>query len=632
MGQRSRKQIGNFDLDTKNKFADKISEFKCLYSNVQSIFNKKAEIEVYLGNFEIDIMLFTECFITEDHSSSEYSFTGYQAFVALKNRGGSCIYVKNSVPCYEVSPPDQTEDSCWVVIPTKNNVKRLYACVYRSPNSPEENNVKLLRNIEWAKINFPEVFLVGDMNLPSINWHTNFSGNMYEASFLDVLDDAGLEQLVSEPTRYRASQNPSLLDLILTSNPSSVQNIEISDPFGKSDHCKIEFTLKTEYEPLKSNNHIYNYRKINENIFINEMGQFKAENVEHDNIDDMYGNFVNVVRYAIEKSVPKFKTTERKIAPWSNRKIKRLSLKKRKLWDKYKHTRSQRNYNAYKTCLSQFNAEKTRAILNYEKNIICNKKTNPKKYYNYVSRKDRYAKQQIILEDAGHTHSEPGKCSEVLNKYFSSVYTTGNSNLNVDVSQITNYPEIEDIVVTEDIIRELIAELDITKSTGHDGIPSFLIQKFSDIFTPILTTIFKRSYREGIVPKALKIANVVPLHKGGDKTSPDNYRPVSLTPVIAKIFEKIIKKSVEEHVTREQILSNQQHGFRKGRSTSSNLLQFTNDIANMANEASSISIIYTDLRKAFDGVPYDLLVYKLSKYGITGRTSKWIESFLMERQ
>ena len=88
----------------------------CMYANLQSIFNKKSEIEIYIKENKIDIMFFTECFINIDHDQSEYSFPGYQNFVAMKNRGGSCMYVKNSISCYEIHPPNQTEDSCWIVI------------------------------------------------------------------------------------------------------------------------------------------------------------------------------------------------------------------------------------------------------------------------------------------------------------------------------------------------------------------------------------------------------------------------------------------------------------------------------------------------------------------------------------
>ena len=107
---------------------------KCIYANLQSIFSKKQEIEILLRESKLDILFFTECFITEGHDISEYQFPGFQSFVAMKYRGGSCIYVQNDLPAYAVQPPNAVEDSAWVVITTREGTKRLYGCIYRSPN------------------------------------------------------------------------------------------------------------------------------------------------------------------------------------------------------------------------------------------------------------------------------------------------------------------------------------------------------------------------------------------------------------------------------------------------------------------------------------------------------------------
>ena len=128
--------------------------------------------------------------------------------------------------------------------------------------------------------------------------------------------------------------------------------------------------------------------------------------------------------------------------------------------------------------------------------------------------------------------------------------------------------------------------------------------KLSDVFVPIVEVIFNRSYQEGIVPKLMKIVNITPLHKADDKTLPENYRPVSLTPILAKMMEKIVKEHMDKHIEEQMIMSEMQHGFRKLKSTSTNLLQFTNEVINIANESKSVSIVYIVLRKAFG--PTDL--------------------------
>ena len=129
----------------------------------------------------------------------------------------------------------------------------------------------------------------------------------------------------------------------------------------------------------------------------------------------------------------------------------------------------------------------------------------------------------------------------------------------------------------------------------------------------------------------MKTAIVIPVHKSGDKSDPSNYRPVSLTPIFAKMLEKIIKSFLEAHVYNFGILSECQHGFRQKYSTSSNLVEFTNNLANIANQSRSVSIVYTDLKKAFDSVPHDLLMFKLRRYGVCGKIERWLTNFLSNR-
>ena len=135
----------------------------------------------------------------------------------------------------------------------------------------------------------------------------------------------------------------------------------------------------------------------------------------------------------------------------------------------------------------------------------------------------------------------------------------------------------------------------------------------------------------GVVPKMMKMANVVPLFKTGDRSCTNNYRPVSLTPIIAKIFEKLINDKMIAHLNHQNVIHPAQHGFLKDHSTNTNLIHFWNDVTKLADKKKEVSIVYTDLKKAFDSVPHDLLIYKLDNYGVRGRTLKWIESFLTDR-
>ena len=122
-----------------------------------------------------------------------------------------------------------------------------------------------------------------------------------------------------------------------------------------------------------------------------------------------------------------------------------------------------------------------------------------------------------------------------------------------------------------------------------------------------------------------------PIFKKGNKLQAGNYRPVSLTSVVCKIFEHFIRDGLTKHLIENKLLSDQQYGFTKGRSCVTQLLTTINDWINFQKEKQPVDVIYLDLQKAFDKVPHRRLLSKLQGYGIEGNLFKWIEDFLSKR-
>ena len=133
------------------------------------------------------------------------------------------------------------------------------------------------------------------------------------------------------------------------------------------------------------------------------------------------------------------------------------------------------------------------------------------------------------------------------------------------------------------------------------------------------------------LPKEWKHANISAIFKKGNRTSPQNYRPVSLTSIVCKILESIIRDSVITHMTDNNLFSPKQFGFLAGRSTVLQLLKVLDIWTKILDQGGIIDVIYCDFMKAFDKVPHKRLLYKLEKYGITENTLGWIESFLNNR-
>jgi hypothetical protein len=116
------------------------------------------------------------------------------------------------------------------------------------------------------------------------------------------------------------------------------------------------------------------------------------------------------------------------------------------------------------------------------------------------------------------------------------------------------------------------------------------------------------------------------------KSAAENYRPISLTSVCCKILEHIIARNIMQHAEKNNILYPLQHGFRKGRSCETQLIEFVDDISKNLQEGRQTDILIMDFAKAFDKVNHSLLIHKLRYYGIDGKTTRWIQNWLEDRQ
>ena len=179
---------------------------------------------------------------------------------------------------------------------------------------------------------------------------------------------------------------------------------------------------------------------------------------------------------------------------------------------------------------------------------------------------------------------------------------------------------------------EIIAHLKTNKSPGIDNIPNSLIKLSAETIVEPLTHIINHSLSKGIFPESLKVAKVVPLYKKGDEALCSNYRPISLLSSFHKIFEKLVKEKVLNFLSKNEILYKYQFGFRKSHSTNLALLEVVETLyANLDVDNYGLGI-YLDLQKAFDTVDHNILLSKLSHYGIRGNALNWFETFLKGRK
>ena len=158
-------------------------------------------------------------------------------------------------------------------------------------------------------------------------------------------------------------------------------------------------------------------------------------------------------------------------------------------------------------------------------------------------------------------------------------------------------------------MKESLQSLNLHSSSGNSSIPTIFLTKFAEQLCYPLSEIFNLSISRGEYPSALKFNNISPVFKQkGDKTCIEFYRPISIQPIVGKLFEALVNKRLRLHL--RQLLIDEQHGFQPKKSTFSNLACYTEFITKCINEKCEVHAIYSDFQKAFDVVPHNLLLLK----------------------
>ena len=138
-----------------------------------------------------------------------------------------------------------------------------------------------------------------------------------------------------------------------------------------------------------------------------------------------------------------------------------------------------------------------------------------------------------------------------------------------------------------------------------------ILVELKDVITFPVTQIMKLSFATGVIPDDWKIALVSPIYKNGPKCQVSNYRPISLTSIICKLFESIVRDALVQHLENNGLIRGTQHGFRRGGSCLSNLLQFLDRVTSEIDNGECVDVVYLDFAKAFDKVPHKRLMAKL---------------------
>ncbi|XP_046666686.1 uncharacterized protein LOC124358434 [Homalodisca vitripennis] len=236
--------------------------------------------------------------------------------------------------------------------------------------------------------------------------------------------------------------------------------------------------------------------------------------------------------------------------------------------------------------------------------------------------------------------TQPAEVANCFNTFFSTVAhrTLQNSDLNPnpDPDDYEPPPPIKQNLhfkpATTNEILKIIDSLKPKTSSGADHISAKLVKACKNELLRPLTLITNKSLSQGIFPNQLKIAKVYPKYKAGPHNDTNSYRPISLISTFSKILEKVVLHRLLNYLEENKLLTYQQHGFLKGRSTSTALIQFIEYIIDQLEEGCTATCLFLDFSKAFDCLNHEQLLQKLGNLGIRGKAQSWFRSYLTDRK
>ena len=625
-----------------------------MHLNVRGLINKQDSLSRLLttlgGKNKVSIVSLNETWLRPE-TISKINISGYNYVGKCREGrkgGGVGILLSNELHYREFSdhlPKLPTIEYICIEVLMKNRPIMLLS-LYRPPNqsiTESISNIKKLLGLLENKNK--DLVICSDHNLDLLK----MSSHLKTMEFVESLSTHNLYPTITKPTRLMHA-SATLIDNIFVGkeNYNNYKSMLILDDL--SDHLPCLLSLNN-LELEKKHPELIWKRSLNEKkikrIEAKLQGFDWKEILENKSCEDTFNIFHDSLMNTMDECVPEKpvrKKTPKVNQPWVTSGLKRCIKKQRELYKSYLEASAngekRESYKKYKACLQ-------RVIRNCKRSYysdLCEKhKSNTKqlweimnKILNRVNNKtniiDCLEINNIKCYDAREIANELGKHFSNIGKLYANKTKRSEKEIDHYISKIDQNSKTMFLNPTNQIeVGKVIDRLKNKHSSGHDNISNCLIKRLKDVIVLPLTIIINKSLQEGHFPSRMKTAEVIPLHKGKERSNKNNYRPISLLLTISKVLEKIVYTHTYTFMEKTSQFYEGQYGFRTKHSCENAVQNLLSDIVKGESLNKITKVIYLDLSKAFDTLSHPILFQKLYKYGIRGKTLEWYRNYLSER-
>ncbi|MEW8547734.1 MAG: endonuclease/exonuclease/phosphatase family protein, partial [Candidatus Thiodiazotropha sp.] len=573
---------------------------------------KQCRLSNILESVKPDVVIGTETWLDGSVKDSEIFPKGYRLHRKDRetgNGGGVLIAIKEEFNSEDVPELDASCEVIWARIKLVGNGTVYLCSYYRYHVSDDASVSELESSIARARtIRNATLVIGGDFNFPGWDWKTktlrpSTAHTNLHLKFSEILDNNGLTQIVEDPTRKN-----NILDLIITNQPSKVLRVDVIP--GISDHDAV-FT-ELDMRPVRYKQkprQIPLYRKANWELIRKDMASLKDtihSKQESTSVDDLWILFRDTLQASIRSHIPHRQSKTKDGYPWIGPELKRLMRRQQRYYKLKKKTGDPQHIQQYLELKHQVQKFTRQAYWKYVEGIVTpgeqeTEHTSMKRFWTYIKHKRNDNVGISSLKGEGRLFSHPVDKAELLNKQFQCAFSSSEEvtqeEFSTDYSMPTEenqFPVLDNIDITLNGITKLLKDLNPNKSPGPDNLGPRVLKELAEDIAPILLVIFQKSLDTGEIPEDWRTANVTPVYKKGEKYQPENYRPISLTSVCCKIMEHVIASQIMNHGETNNILYPLQHGFRRGRSCETQLIEFIDDLSSNLQENQQTDVLVMD--------------------------------------
>ena len=596
------------------------SNLSVFHLNIRSLRHKIGELEVLLSTIHPDIVVLCEHWLWD----VEIPFIKLKDYILATSfcrkttvGGGVCIFVRPSAVFTKLTVHAAVE-RCFECAGIELNVSGVVfkiLGIYRSPSSDFSLSSKSI--------------VCCDSNIDLLNTTTNSN------YFVNLLAKHNLSCTVTEPTRI-SNVSESLIDNIITDVPSfksSVHSTDISDHTYQLCFLQVEYARKAE-----SMGFVRSFKEINLNYFNMLLSRCLWERVyTEQSFDEAFNSFYDEFLYYFNICFPlnRLRPTRRREKCWVSGDVIHASQYMKQLYARDKQRNDDEFHRFYLTAKKDYKQYLLYQRRSYYDGIIRNSTNSCRAAWNVINnhlKQEKHVDNKISIETETCTLTDPAGVANYMNSFFAGI---GNRNQRASPSYrgTRNNASIFLKPVSSCELSKIVTAQKNLHSAGIDGVPGLVIKSCLSYIELPLLYLLNRSLREGKFPNSLKVSKVVPIFKNkGSKQNAQNYRPIAVQNQLARIFEKIFYDRMSAFLLKCDILSDDQHGFRPGRSTESALITAISHISTNLNAGNITAGLFYDFSKAFDVVSHEVLLHKAGAMGIRGIANEWLSSYLTDRQ